>query len=140
MDSLGSLALATEGPAKNVLDCPPIHRSASIIAPGMLRNVIISGAYQIIVILCMMFEGACGNGFTVVPDSLYPVGLVDAETIKHFKELRQTYRYTVVYNFFIMVQIFNEFNSRRLNNEVNIFEGITKNFMFCGVIISTAVF
>lgn len=39
MDSLGSLALATEGPSKNVLDALPIHKSASLLTPTMIRNI-----------------------------------------------------------------------------------------------------
>lgn len=41
MDSFGSLALATEGPSEDILNYPPIHRSASLITPGMLRNIFI---------------------------------------------------------------------------------------------------
>jgi magnesium-transporting ATPase (P-type) len=143
MDSLGSLALATEGPSKTVLDCPPIHRSASLMTPGMIRNVAIVSAYQIIVILCMMFSGA-GDSFTLVPDKLFKIFPGDTEEVKFLNDaivaLRQSWRYTVVYNFFIFVQIFNEFSSRRIKNELNIFEGILQNFMFLGVIVCTALF
>jgi hypothetical protein len=33
----------------------------------------------------------------------------------------------------------NEFSSRRIRNEINVFEGVFKNMMFCLVIVSTAV-
>lgn len=45
MDSLGSLALATEGPTKDVLDSKPVHKSASLITPGMLRNICLISGY-----------------------------------------------------------------------------------------------
>ena len=45
MDSLGSLALATEGPTSNVLDAMPIHKSASLLTPSMMRNILIVAAY-----------------------------------------------------------------------------------------------
>lgn len=45
MDSLGSLALATEGPSKDVLKAKPVHRSASLVTPGMLRNVCMVSGY-----------------------------------------------------------------------------------------------
>lgn len=45
MDSLGSLALATESPAKDVLDAKPVHKSASLLTPGMLRNIILISVY-----------------------------------------------------------------------------------------------
>jgi len=45
MDSLGSLALATESPTKDVLDAKPIHKSASLLTPGMVRNILIISTY-----------------------------------------------------------------------------------------------
>lgn len=139
MDSLGSLALATEGPNKSVLDCPPVHRSASLITPGMLRNIIIVSCYQSLIILLMMFDGF-GDTFCLVPDSLKPVEGDSPDTIDALADLRLMYRYTAIYNFFIFVQIFNEFNSRRINNEINIFENMFHNYMFCAVIFGTAAF
>lgn len=37
---------------------------------------------------------------------------------------------TVIFNTFVWMQIFNEFNSRRLDNKFNIFEGIHRNQFF----------
>jgi Ca2+-transporting ATPase len=37
---------------------------------------------------------------------------------------------TLVFNTFVWLQIFNEINNRRLDNKLNIFEGITKNWYF----------
>jgi len=124
MDSFGSLALATEGPAKNILDALPIHRSASLVSPSMVRNILFISCYNLIVILCMMFEGV-GDSFTVAP-----IGI--SETVKI------NYRYTCIYNFFIFSQLVNMFNSRRIKNELNIFEGLHKSMMFWGVLVITA--
>jgi len=151
MDSLGSLALATESPNDNILNRPPVHRSASLITPGMLRNIILISVYQSVIILLMMFPGL-GDKFCLVPESLNTPDIGEPEeygeefasTIKDIKKgyelIRQKYRYTVIYNFFIFVQIFNEFNSRRIGNELNIFQGMFKNMMFVGVIVGTIAF
>ena len=40
---------------------------------------------------------------------------------------------TVVFNTFVWMQIFNEFNNRRLDNNFNIFEGMFKNYWFLGI-------
>lgn len=40
---------------------------------------------------------------------------------------------TIIFNTFVWMQIFNELNNRRLDNHINIFEGITKNFWFIGI-------
>ena len=36
----------------------------------------------------------------------------------------------VAFNIFVFAQIFNSINSRRLDNKLNIFEGITRNWYF----------
>lgn len=40
---------------------------------------------------------------------------------------------TVVFNTFVWMQIFNEFNNRRLDNKFNIFEGMLRNYWFMGI-------
>ena len=125
MDSMGALALATEEPSKHILQEQPVHRSASMITPCMLRNIIVVGAYQVIVSLCMIFEKT-GDKFTLVPDSLMADG---------YNELRIKYRYTCIYNFFLYVQIFNMINSRRIGNELYIFDGLLKNGTFWAVFL-----
>ena len=125
MDSMGALALATEEPSKHILQEQPVHRSASMITPCMLRNIIVVGAYQVIISLCMIFEKT-GDKFTLVPDSLMADG---------YDELRIKYRYTCIYNFFLYVQIFNMINSRRIGNELYIFDGLLKNGTFWTVFL-----
>lgn len=40
---------------------------------------------------------------------------------------------TIIFNTFVWMQIFNELNNRRLDNHLNIFEGILKNYWFIGI-------
>lgn len=47
--------------------------------------------------------------------------------------LRQKELSTVVFNTFVWMQIFNEFNNRRLDNKFNIFEGMFRNYWFLGI-------
>jgi len=132
MDSMGSLALATEGPTADVLDADPVPRMASMITPGMLRNIVAVSVYQSLVILLLMFPGL-GDTLTMVPQDLLDI------TGEKADELRTRYRYTCIYNFFIFAQIFNEFNSRRIGSELNVFKGIIKNPMFMAIIAITTV-
>lgn len=37
---------------------------------------------------------------------------------------------TIIFNVFVWMQIFNEFNNRRLDNKFNIFEGVQRNYFF----------
>lgn len=48
-------------------------------------------------------------------------------------ELRTKQLATVVFNTFVWMQIFNEFNNRRLDNKFNIFEGMFRNYWFLGI-------
>ena len=50
-----------------------------------------------------------------------------------------TKQYTLVFNLFVCMELFNEINSRRINNEMNIFEGIMKNPMFWFIFILSVV-
>lgn len=47
--------------------------------------------------------------------------------------------YTVVFNTFVLMQIFNEFNARNINGERNVFEGVFRNPIFCSIILGTYV-
>ena len=40
---------------------------------------------------------------------------------------------TVVFNTFVWMQIFNQYNNRRLDNKLNIFEGVQRNYFFVGI-------
>lgn len=54
--------------------------------------------------------------------------------LSHTKpELRADQLSTVVFNTFVWMQIFNEFNNRRLDNNFNIFEGMFRNYWFLGI-------
>lgn len=45
-------------------------------------------------------------------------------------ETKMVERDTIVFNAFVWMQIFNEFNNRRLDNKFNIFEGVHRNQFF----------
>lgn len=43
--------------------------------------------------------------------------------------------FTIVFNTFVMMQVFNFFNCRKLQDELNVLEGLTKNWLFLAVVI-----
>uniref|UniRef100_A0A8C5CZ06 Calcium-transporting ATPase n=1 Tax=Gadus morhua TaxID=8049 RepID=A0A8C5CZ06_GADMO len=47
--------------------------------------------------------------------------------------------YTIVFNVFVMMQLFNEINARKIHGERNVFEGIYRNPIFCSVVLGTFV-
>lgn len=44
---------------------------------------------------------------------------------------------TIVFNTFVICQIFNEFNARSIGNDMNVFRGLAENPVFVGIIIFT---
>jgi len=57
MDSLGSLALATEPPTEALLLRQPYGQSTSMITTSMWFNMLLQSVYQLIVVLMVMFQG-----------------------------------------------------------------------------------
>ena len=57
MDSLASLALATEPPSEELLLRKPYSRYEGLITASMWRNIISQGIFQIIVLCIILFRG-----------------------------------------------------------------------------------
>ena len=57
MDSLGALALATESPKEELLSRPPYHRDDYIISQKMVKMIIGTSVYQIIIMYSIVFAG-----------------------------------------------------------------------------------
>jgi len=57
MDTLASLALATELPSEELLNRKPYGRTKPLISRTMMKNIIGHSIYQLIVILTILFAG-----------------------------------------------------------------------------------
>jgi len=58
MDTMGALALATEPPTENLLKRKPYKRNSFLISRPMMRNIFMQSAYQLILLLGLLFYGA----------------------------------------------------------------------------------
>ncbi|PIN04460.1 Calcium transporting ATPase [Handroanthus impetiginosus] len=114
MDTLGALALATEKPTRELMEKRPVGRTEPLISNVMWRNLLAQALYQIAVLLTLQFKG----------ESILGV----SEKIND----------TVIFNTFVLCQVFNEFNARKLEKK-NVFEGIHRNKLFLGIIGITVV-
>ncbi|XWS42502.1 hypothetical protein CRYUN_Cryun16bG0019500 [Craigia yunnanensis] len=114
MDTLGALALATEQPTNDLMDKLPVGRTEPLITKVMWRNLIAQSLYQVAILLVLQFKGKSIFGVT--------------EKVKD----------TLIFNTFVLCQIFNEFNARNLDKK-NIFKGIHKNKLFLAIIVVTLV-
>ena len=57
MDTLASLALATELPSEELLERKPYGRTKPLISRTMMKNIIGHAIYQLVVILTLLFAG-----------------------------------------------------------------------------------
>jgi P-type Ca2+ transporter type 2B len=148
MDSLASLALASEPPIDELLERPPVNRTDSMITKRMLVNMVGQAMYQITVIMTLLFKGPDFFGF----EHGHEVRK-NAETTAE----KNSEHYTFIFNAFVWMQLFNEINYRVLKDEgkcrfeylnspltvciaVNVFKGIQNNPMFIGIVATTAFF
>ena len=126
MDALASLALASEPPTEELLKRDPVNRSKSIIATRMWANMLGQASYQLVVIMFLLFAGLQVFGFD-------PGHIVEKEQNKN------SVHYTFIFNVFMWMQIFIEINARSLQGEINVFRGIERNPLFCGILAVTAI-
>ncbi|KAI1129012.1 calcium-translocating P-type ATPase [Nemania abortiva] len=117
MDTFAALALATDPPTDKILNRLPQPKSAPLITVNMWKMIIGQTIFQLVVTFVLYFAGARILGY-------------DANNATQQKELD-----TMVFNTFVWMQIFNEFNNRRLDNKFNIFEGVHRNKFFIGITI-----
>ncbi|XP_073292222.1 calcium-transporting ATPase 12, plasma membrane-type-like [Primulina huaijiensis] len=114
MDTLGALALATERPTDELMLKPPVGRTEPLISNAMWRNLLAQALYQIVILLTLQFKGR----------SIFHVN----EEVKN----------TLIFNIFVLCQVFNEFNSRKIEKK-NVFTGIHKSRLFLGIIGITII-
>lgn len=158
MDTLASLALATEPPTEELLNRPPHSRKDYIISRTMFKHIIGQSIFQLIVMLVLVFEGEkfipeypgrfddtifkdhpeykySDNGHTVRSGRLQQInGANDYGDIFHETHIYSRH-FTFIFNAFVMMQVFNFLNCRKLHEEKNIFEGITRNSIFVIIVI-----
>jgi len=133
MDSLASLALASEPPVDSLLERPPVNRSESMFTKHMIFNMLGQATYQISVIMTLLFAGP--SYFDIPAGSVYEKD----DGMYPGYEKQNSLHYTIIFNTFVWMQIFNEINCRKLKGEFCVWSGIEKNPLFCGIVIATAV-
>uniref|UniRef100_A0A665VF24 Calcium-transporting ATPase n=1 Tax=Echeneis naucrates TaxID=173247 RepID=A0A665VF24_ECHNA len=123
MDTLASLALATEPPTESLLLRKPYGRDKPLISRTMMKNILGHAVYQLVIIFTLLFAGE--TFFDIDSGRNAPLHSPPSE------------HYTIVFNVFVMMQLFNEINARKIHGERNVFEGIYRNPIFCSVVLGT---
>ncbi|XP_054476775.1 plasma membrane calcium-transporting ATPase 1-like [Anoplopoma fimbria] len=123
MDTFASLALATEPPTEALLLRSPYGRKKPLISRTMMKNILGHAVYQLTVIFTLLFFGE--HIFDIDSGRNAPLHAPPSE------------HYTIVFNTFVLMQIFNELNARKIHGERNVFEGVLNNPIFCTIILGT---
>eukprot|EP00163_Fabomonas_tropica_P011978 TRINITY_DN2302_c0_g1_i7.p1 TRINITY_DN2302_c0_g1~~TRINITY_DN2302_c0_g1_i7.p1 ORF type:complete len:1113 (-),score=325.50 TRINITY_DN2302_c0_g1_i7:501-3839(-) len=115
MDTLAALALATDEPTSDLLEREPNGRDAPLISREMWKQILGQSAYQLAVNITILYAG---------PSLLN----IPSRSVVHD---------TIIFNSFVFQQLFNEFNCRRINGEMNIFKGVLRNKFFVSIMVFT---
>ena len=127
MDIMAAIALSTEAPHPTNLRSERIKKADKILTPYMWRAVSTQVLYQAIVMLVLLFAGPAmfGIGYNLVKTRM-----LNEDGVATFR----TQHYTFLFQTFMMMNLFNMFNCRKLggesDKELNIFEGIHRNWWF----------
>ncbi|XP_053282976.1 plasma membrane calcium-transporting ATPase 1 isoform X1 [Pleuronectes platessa] len=123
MDTFASLALATEPPTEALLLRNPYGRKKPLISRTMMKNILGHAVFQLTLIFILLFLGEIL--FDIDSGRNTPLHAPPSE------------HYTIVFNTFVLMQIFNELNARKIHGERNVFEGVFKNPIFCTIVLGT---
>ncbi|XP_040214764.1 plasma membrane calcium-transporting ATPase 2 isoform X8 [Rana temporaria] len=123
MDTFASLALATEPPTESLLLRKPYGRNKPLISQTMMKNILGHAVYQLTLIFTLLFAGE--EIFNIDSGRNAPLHSPPSE------------HYTIIFNTFVMMQLFNEINARKIHGERNVFDGIFRNPIFCTIVLGT---
>ncbi|XP_067614140.1 plasma membrane calcium-transporting ATPase 3-like isoform X5 [Eurosta solidaginis] len=125
MDTLASLALATELPTPDLLLRKPYGRTKPLISRTMMKNILGQGLYQLFIIFGLLFVGDW---------------LLDIESGRG-QDLGAgpTQHFTIIFNTFVMMTLFNEINARKIHGQRNVIEGLFTNPIFYTIWIFTMI-
>lgn len=156
MDSLASLALATELPTDSLLQRPPQVKDDFVVSRKMTKHILYMSFFQMIVLFIFLFGGenmimepdeslrfneyrllvdpeADPNSKFVFPGRLYKVNgedlynaVIDLEGIDGDASRHMTF----IFNLFIWLQIVNMIAARKIHDEINICDGFFRNPAF----------
>mmetsp|Transcript_4256 Transcript_4256/g.8477 ORF Transcript_4256/g.8477 Transcript_4256/m.8477 type:complete len:528 (+) Transcript_4256:27-1610(+) len=155
MDTFASLALATQPPKDSLLERKPQSRDDYIISRKLWKHIFGHAVLQAALIFCLMYLGEkflpeFGSGKRILYNQdddryvrsgrLYHIN-GDDDYIDDYKDpdIGPSRHFTYVFNIFVLLQLFNEINARRINDELNVFEDIfdKKNLLFIYIWVFT---
>lgn len=123
MDTLACFALTRDIPTDDLLNYKPYGRHKPLISRTLLRNVIGHSIYQLVVLFVLILKGS----------DLFDID----DGFRSAMSCKPGQHSSVVFTTFVFMQLFNEINSRMLQ-ERNVFTGIHKNYGFLIIWVAQA--
>jgi magnesium-transporting ATPase (P-type) len=168
MDALAALALATEPPTLELLKRKPFGRNKRLLSNKMFRFIFGAAFYQLVVLFVTLYLGpwlfggwigvctsknarleeldAFGNATGVFVENSDEWKYGQGHCTDEYKLVsgntspELTQHYTIIFNVFVMMQLFQEINARELKDDFcGNFKGIYKNFYFISILVLTLV-
>lgn len=161
MDSLASLALATEPPnGEELLSRRPFEKREPLITKTMLKHIIGQAIFQILALLVLLFFGQhfipeyhddfdsvigsdlkakyyMGQSEGTVTSGMFYTLSGEDNYITHYQKYKVHSRhFTFIFTSFVMMQIFNFFNCRRIRDEHNILANPCSNWLYWLIVIA----
>lgn len=153
MDTFASLALATEPPTRAHLERKPHNRNEYIVSKIMWKHIFGQSVMQLIIIFFMMFLGerflpefGSGERIKYNPDDdtyvrsgrlFFADGKDDYNDNYNDPDVGPSRHFTIIFNTFVLFQLFNEFNARKIHDELNCFAGVFSTKIFVGIWLFT---
>jgi P-type Ca2+ transporter type 2C len=124
MDSLAALALATEPPSDSLLDRHPERKDSPLITSTMWKHILGHATMQLVILIVLFLNPQTQTWLAV----------------EQFKSAEHR---TVIFNAFIMLQLFNLPFARKVNDELNVLADISRSKLFLliwlGVLVTQVV-
>lgn len=146
MDSLASLALATEMPKESLLLRKPQNRNDYIVSRRMIKHILGQATWQCVILFTFLFAGEWMIPENIEkyeykgvnPGFVYPGRAADWDgselyTNEMTAELGPSRHLTFIFTAFVLMQIFNMICARKIDDELWVFEGIFRNWIFISI-------
>lgn len=130
MDTFAAIALGSERPHPSVIKNGPIQNNDPLITGSMLKQIYGMSIYIFIISTVLYFF--VDDMWDIPYDN--SMTFYDADGVATPKALN----YTLIFNTFVWMHIFNEFNCRKVGaRQYNVFNGLIQNWVF--LIVMTVI-
>lgn len=134
MDSLAALALALEPPRDELFEQPPHGREEPLISRSMWAHILVLGAFMFVVLQLVLNTDLFIDLAEVSRHAGETLRGIDAPTQGDLDRADTVYRYTLLFNVFVWMQIWNEFNCRSVRFNRNPFRGLWESRTFLAIV------